>query len=152
MVPNLNRELIPFYAQLDKFIKIGEVSSCLLMNLVDDILDMSKFNAKTFQPNINPFRLGDLLKGIDYIFGFQWAEKRLDFSINWPASVADTTYWSDSKRIKQVLINLVSNSLKFTQHGNIKINVQISKLNCDDSLLFEVSETGIGISKQARHS
>ena len=61
----------PLYPRLEKYIKIGEVSSSLLMNLVDDILDMSKFNAETFQLNINAFRIGDLLKDIDYIFGFQ---------------------------------------------------------------------------------
>ena len=138
--PEVTDKVDPLYPKLDKFIKIGEVSSCLLMNLVDDILDMSKFNAKTFQPNINPFRLGDLLKDIDYIFGFQWAEKHLDFSINWPASVADTTYWSDSKRIKQVLINLVSNSFKFTQSGRIEIKIREIKQNEDESRNKNISE------------
>ena len=69
--PKLNNEVELLYPRINKFIKIGEVSSCLLMNLVDDILDMSKFNAKTFQLNINNFKLADLLKDIDYIFGFQ---------------------------------------------------------------------------------
>ena len=103
------------YGKAYKFIKIGEISSCLLMNLVDDILDMSKFDAKTFQLNIDNFKLWDLLKDIDYIFGFQWAEKRLDFKIKCLPLIADKIYRSDQKRIKQVLINLVSNSFKFTE-------------------------------------
>ena len=67
----ITRRIEPLQSRLYKFIKIGEVSSCLLMNLVDDILDLSKFDANTFQLNINQFKLGDLLKDIDYIFGFQ---------------------------------------------------------------------------------
>ena len=69
--PEISDKVGPLYPRLDKYIKIGEVSSSLLMNLVDDILDMSKFNAKTFQLSINKFKLLDLLKDIDYIFGFQ---------------------------------------------------------------------------------
>ena len=69
--PEVSHQIEPMYPRLHKYLKIGEVSSCLLMNLVDDILDMSKFDAKTFQLNINEFKLSDLLKDIDYIFGFQ---------------------------------------------------------------------------------
>ena len=146
--PEVSNEVESLYPRIYKFIKIGEVSSCLLMNLVEDILDMSKFNAKTFQLNINAFRLGDLLKDIDYIFGFQWAEKHINFSIDWPASMAGTTYWSDSKRIKQVLINLVSNSLKFTERGRIAVKVREFERDDDEYLKFEVTDTGVGISKQ----
>ena len=141
-------EVDPLYLRFCKFIKIGEVSSCLLINLVDDILDMSKFESKTFQLNINQFKLGELLKDIDYIFGFQCAEKRLDFKIECPTSWSSKTYMSDQKRIKQVLINLISNSFKFTEKGRIKVEIKEIKLNEQEFLKFTVSDTGVGISKQ----
>ena len=87
----------PLYPKISKFIKIGRVSSCLLMNLVDDILDMSKFNAQTFQLNIDQFNLNDLLDEIDYIFGFQCTEKHLDFSIKCLTKSKNKMYWSDQK-------------------------------------------------------
>ena len=136
------------YARLYKFIKIGEVSSWLLMNLVDDILDMSKFEAKTFKLNIDNFKLCDLLEDIDYIFGFQWVEKHLNFKIKWPPSLSNRIYNSDQKRIKQVLINLISNSLKFTERGSIKIKISEYKKNGEEFLKFVISDTGVGISKQ----
>ena len=55
---------------------------------------------------------------------------------------------SDNKRIKQVLINLISNSFKFTERGRIEIKIGEFKRNGDDFLKFEVSDTGVGISKQ----
>ena len=109
---------------------------------------MSKFDAKTFQLNINEFNLSNILKDIDYIFGFQCIEKNIRFSINCHPSIADNLYWSDYKRIKQVLINLISNSLKFTERGRIKVSVREIEKNGEDYLKFEVYDTGVGISKQ----
>ena len=106
------------------------------------------FNAKTFQLNINEFNLSNILKDIDYIFGFQCVEKNIRFSINCHPSIADNFYWSDYKRIKQVLINLISNSLKFTERGRIKVSVREIEKNGEDYLKFEVYDTGVGISKQ----
>ena len=135
MTPEIPDNIEPLYPRIYKFIKIGEVSSWLLMNLVDDILDMSKFSANTFQLNINHFKLDDLLKDIDYIFGFQWAEKHIDFKID--CSIADTKsiFRSDNKRIKQVLINLISNSFKFTEKGKIKVKVLLI-LNMKENFEF----------------
>ena len=118
------------------------------MNLVDDILDMSKFEAKTFQLNLEKFSLCDVFKDIDYIFGFQWEEKNIKFSINCHSSISEKLIFSDQKRIKQVLINLVSNSFKFTERGGIKIKVTEFKRHDEEFLKFEVSDTGVGISQK----
>ena len=128
--------------------KIGEVSSWLLLNLVEDILDMAKFNSNTFKLNIEPFLLESVLKDMEYIFGFQWAEKRLDFRIFWDRDISQEMYNSDAKRLKQVLINLVSNSLKFTERGSITIKVS-KQINQDKTYLkFKVIDTGVGIEKK----
>ena len=62
--------------------------------------------------------------------------------------MAERNILSDNKRIKQVLINLISNSFKFTERGRIEIKIGEFKRNGDDFLKFEVSDTGVGISKQ----
>ena len=146
--PEINDKVEPLYPRIYKFIKIGEVSSCLLMNLVDDILDMSKFEAKTFQLNLDKVNIRSLLKDIDYIFGFQWAEKHINFTISWGSSVDEKIFYSDQKRIKQVLINLISNSFKFTERGKIKVKVTEFERHNEEYLKFEVSDTGVGISKE----
>ena len=80
-------------------------------------------------------------------FGFQWAEKHLDFKIKCPSSIKDSVFSSDQKRIKQVLINLISNSFKFTERGIIEIKITELKKNGENYLKIKVYDTGIGISK-----
>lgn len=129
-------------------ILIGKVSSTLLLNLIEDILDLAKFDANKFELNIGEFNLGEMLEEINYIFGFQCQERHLNFSINCRKEVSADVYRSDSKRIKQVLVNLVSNSMKFTQKGGITIDVSRKKTRDKKLLKFSVTDTGIGISKE----
>ena len=109
---------------------------------------MAKFNANTFKLNIESFSLESVLKEIEYIFGFQWSEKRLEFKIIWDRDISQGIYNSDSKRLKQVFINLVSNSLKFTERGGITIRVSKFVNHGDTYLKFKVMDTGVGINKK----
>lgn len=61
----------PMYPCMDKMLKIGDVSSKLLLNLVEDILDLAKYSSNTLNLSVEEFVLEDLLKEIDYIFAFQ---------------------------------------------------------------------------------
>ena len=61
--------------RLEKYFKIGEISACFLLNLIEDVLDMSKFTSNTFKLNIEPFSLESVLTEIEFIFGFQCNEK-----------------------------------------------------------------------------
>ena len=144
----LKRNFDALYTKYDKYVKIGRISSKILLNLIEDLLDMAKFNAGRLNLNMDEFKLSDVIQEMQYIFWFQCQEKHLDFSIKWDSSVAEATYKSDARRIKQVLINLISNSCKFTQTG--KIVVKISQTAADDKqyLKFEVLDSGIGISSK----
>ena len=117
-------EVSSIQSKYEKYAKIGRISWKLLLSLIEDLLDMAKFNAKKLKINIEEFKLCELLQEINYIFWFQWEEKHLNFNIQWDRSVANYTYRSDAKRIKQILINLISNSCKFTQSGKVEINVK----------------------------
>ena len=76
-IPNTNKEegilmkLKPIEASIQKFLKMGEVSSRLLMHLVEDILDLGKFEAGTFSLNEQDFLLKDLIEDVQYIFSTQ---------------------------------------------------------------------------------
>ena len=137
----------PYYPKLEKYIKVGEISSYLLQNLVEDILDLAKFNANIFKLNIIQFKLGTLLNEINFLFAFQWNEKGLKFRIVWDVDLANANFESDLKRIKQVLINLISNSIKFTEKGGITLKVSKFEDNNKIFLEFKVKDTGVGINK-----
>ena len=146
--PEIEDKVEPSYPRLDKMIKIGNISSKLLLNLVEDILDLAKFNAGKFELNLSEFKVKEVLQEIDYIFAFQCQEKHLEFKIEVNPLILENTFCSDSRRIKQILINLISNSLKFTQRGGITIKVNsIFKRGCN-YLRFEVIDSGIGIAHE----
>ena len=100
-----------------------------------------------FKLNISSFKLSALLDEINFLFEFQWIERRISFKIVWDPDIIDWFFESDSKRIKQVIINLVSNSIKFTEKGGIIIRVSRFKTNNEIFLKFKVKDTGIGINQ-----
>ena len=118
------------------------------MVLVDDILDLAKFDSNRFLLNISKFKINEIIEEISYIFKFQWEEKHLKFNIFWDPELANTEFCSDSKRIKQVLINLISNSFKFTESGGIRIEIIDYIHRQKKYLKFLITDTGIGISKE----
>ena len=146
--PEIENQIEQWYFKIDKMIKIAKISSKQLMNLVEDILDLARFDAGKFELNISSFKLNDVLKEIEYIFLFQCQEKHISFNIIWSRWMRDRVYRSDEKRIKQILINLISNSLKFTQEGGITLRVDRRTKHGKDFLKFEVEDTGIGIKRE----
>ena len=137
----------PLFVKFERFIQIGEISSWLLLNLIEDILDMAKFKANMFKLTISEFKLSSLLTEIDFLFAFQWIERNLQFKIVWDQYIFNNIYESDSKRIKQILINLLSNSIKFTERGSIIVNVNKFEQEGETYLEFIIRDTGIGISE-----
>ena len=117
------------------------------MVLVEDVLDMIKFSINTFSLDLEFFKLKEILSEIKYIFAFQWEEKHLNFAIEWESDPENIIFRSDKRRIKQVLINLISNSYKFTEEGSITLKIKSLKNHNAKYLQFTVIDTGIGISK-----
>lgn len=131
---------------IQKFFKMGNISSKLLMHLIEDILDLGKFEAGIFSLNENEFDLKDLIEDINYLFLTQSKEKGLKFTVNVSDDLLHFTYKSDLGRIKQVLLNLISNSLKFTQRGgSITLDIEQITESYEEYLKFSVTDTGVGI-------
>ena len=135
----------------DKFFKIWKISTTNLMWLVEDILDLAKIEAGTFSLNEQSFWIGSLIKEIQYIFEFQCIQKGIAFKIYSSDELLASSFCSDVGRIKQVLINLISNAFKFTIQGNIELHIDFETVFDSSSferhkyLKFKVSDTGIGI-------
>ena len=156
-VPHIPK-LDTLHIQVDKFLKIGLVSSKILELLVEDIMDFAKIEAGTFSLNTSYFKIGELTTKVEDIFMHQCLQKRVEFAIEWNADVANTWFNSDCGRILQVLMNLISNSVKFTNQGQILVSIileekkslnESSKEFEDDRFMrITVSDTGVGIWKE----
>ena len=113
--------------------------------LINDILDLSKIEAGRFELDPQPYRIGECIDGIRDMFGNRAIQKGIALRVAAHAS-ADGTFLGDQHRIRQVLINLVGNALKFTDQGEVALEVWSE----GDELIFEVTDTGVGIPADAR--
>ena len=122
-----------------------------LLNLINDVLEMSKIEAGKVALTPHDFDLHGLLQGIHTMFQFKAHSKGLQLSLH-KADNLPQYIFSDESKLRQVLVNLVGNAVKFTQVGGIHLRVRASDWSKDaqDSvtLHFEVEDTGPGISAE----
>jgi len=125
------------------YINKAQDSSKILLRIVNDLLDYAKLEAGDFPINKEEFSLKDLISNIKGNSIPLCVVKRLDFSIdvdeNTPCSLS-----GDLIRIEQIIMNLISNSIKYTDIGFIKVNIKIE----NDSLIASVEDTGHGMTNE----
>ena len=120
-------------------------ASYALLAVINDILDFSKIEAGKLELEQNAFNLRDFLGGALTIMAKTAHEKGIELTYRVSNDVADRII-GDSDRLRQVLLNLVSNAVKFTQKGKVMVSVHFqSKTDAGICLIFSVSDTGIGI-------
>jgi PAS domain S-box-containing protein len=118
-----------------------------LIKLINDILDFSKIEAGKIVLEKIPFNLENLIKKIISSFKFKSDEKGLELKYNIHFS-CENNFIGDPNRIQQILNNLLSNALKFTEFGSIQVDARLkSKRNNEVVLEFEVRDSGIGIAE-----
>lgn len=132
-------------AKMKKFIMMGSNSSVLLLNLIDDILDLSKMEGGTFTVNPTEFVLEEAIRECYDIFYFQCILKKIELNLEIDPEINNLIVYSDSGRIKQALLNLLSNAFKFTFEGFIKISARITSSEKTRFIELEVEDTGVGI-------
>ena len=117
----------------------------ILLGIISDILDYSKIEAGRLELEHAPFRLADVLDGIAAIMSTTAGEKDLELTVDSVPAGAEALY-GDALRLGQVLTNLVSNAIKFTERGAVSLHVAlIDDEGGERRLRFAVSDTGIGI-------
>ena len=123
-------------------------SAEILLKLINDILDFSKLEAKKMALEQIPFDLRTTIEGVAELLSLRAREKALDLSVQF-AQDAPRRVIGDPGRIRQVLINLAGNALKFTQQGCVLIHVGWQPLaDGQAEFRFAVEDTGIGISEE----
>ena len=128
--------------------KIGSSAEHLL-GLINDILDMSRIESGKLTLKKEEFSLQKFLEAINTMFSGQCQEKGLEYQCRINSEV-DDYYIGDNMKLRQVLINILGNAVKFTPEGG-KISLQVERIAQFDgktSLKFTVSDTGIGMSKE----
>jgi PAS domain S-box-containing protein len=120
-----------------------QLSGNRLLDLINDLLDLSKIEAGKMTVTLSPFSLDQLFYNLRIIITNLIKSKDLQFVIRKSDYIPDRII-SDDKKIHQILINLLGNSVKFTEKGKIVLRIHTIK----DRLYFEVIDSGIGISKE----
>ena len=125
-----------------------------LLSLINDILDFSKIEAGKMELEYKHVNLYAVFQEMSAIFALKVVEKQLEFIMDIDPSVPSIVYF-DEIRLRQVLINLLNNAIKFTERGYVRMDAYISnkkrkgeKECCD--LIIEIEDTGIGIPKKAQ--
>ncbi|PCJ64503.1 MAG: hypothetical protein COA58_12215 [Bacteroidetes bacterium] len=144
----------PMDEEQTKYVETIQTSSENLLTILNDILDFSKIEAGKMNIESTLIDLDKLLDEVMIIFSKQAKDKSIDLS-KFIGNAMITEFRGDILRIRQILINLVSNAIKFTGNGYVKIVVELDELlraQTDDAriakLRFSVKDDGIGISEE----
>ncbi len=130
------------------YVNKTEAAARSLLGLINDVLDVSKMDAGRMSLDIQPFRLDQVLRDLAAILSTGVADKPVEvlFDI---APDTPRTLVGDAMRLKQVLINLGGNAIKFTLEGTVVLQVRVLARSAQDTTLrFAVIDTGIGIPKE----
>ncbi|WP_455755623.1 response regulator [Sulfurimonas sp.] len=123
-------------------------SASMLLGIINDILDFSKIEAGKLTLENVSFDLNMILNYLADMLSFKMEEKGIRLTFNIDHNIGKN-YFGDPLRISQVLLNLIGNSVKFTQEGGIELNISTIDTNEDTSIIeFSVKDSGIGISEE----
>jgi signal transduction histidine kinase/CheY-like chemotaxis protein len=123
-------------------------SSHILMEIINDILDFSKIESGKLELNIEEINLFELNHQVINLFRHAANLKKIDLVLNIADNVPQYVF-ADSVRLKQILVNLIGNSLKFTSSGKVVLKIDeisVNDKNCS-TIKFSIKDTGIGIKK-----
>lgn len=124
-----------------------EKSASSLLMIIDDILDFTKIEAGRLEIKQQTFSLRETIDAVSVFFSEPATQKGLNFAIDMAANLPGRVI-GDSGRIRQVLLNLVGNAIKFTQQGSVTLSISVLREEAGDRIRFTVTDTGIGIHKE----
>lgn len=135
----------------NKLLKSLQFASSNLIKIVNDVLDFSKLDSHKSRLERSPVNLFELVQRTVNVYEKQAQDKGLKLKFNY-AVKSNYLYFIDETKITQILNNLISNAIKFTDKGVVEVSVSLLKIKKEyDKILFEVKDTGEGISKKNKN-
>ncbi len=146
MIRELSYENLP--EKQRKYVHTASIASQHLLSVLNNVLDISKIEAGELNLDKHHFSLRDIIKDVKSIMSVKAKEKGLLLSVD-THHLKDAVYVGDAARIRQILLNLVGNSIKFTSEGGIFLECRIEAVNEQTHRLsFFVEDSGIGIDQK----
>jgi PAS domain S-box-containing protein len=131
-----------------RYIQTVHESAESLLGIINDILDFSKIEAGRLDMESIEFNLSDVMESLIGLVGMKAQEKQLEFLFEQSPQVP-VALVGDPSRLRQVLVNLANNAIKFTERGEVVIGVELLNRNEQSAWLrFEVRDTGVGMSAE----
>lgn len=141
----------PMSNQGKEYVRTINESGRKMLSLVNDILDLSKIESGMMRIDSSPFDIRAALHSVEELFSLQLIKKKIKL-VTYVDPQVPATLIGDANRLIQVIINLVSNAVKFTNEGYITIKIEEEKRVVDKSTLrIDVEDTGIGIAEDKLH-
>lgn len=117
-----------------------------LLSLINDVLDMAKIEAGRIALEIQPFDIGAMVRDVTDMMGKRAEEKGLQLLLDQSSEFPRFIY-GDKEKLRQVIVNLVGNAIKFTNHGSVTLRLGVQSCDAPLGLILEVEDSGIGISE-----
>lgn len=127
-----------------EFLRTIRDSGRQLLNLINDVLDISKIESGKFRVEMAPHSPDQILAQVVSIQRVKAVEKKLFLDYRWDSRIPETIQ-TDPHRLNQLLTNLVGNAIKFTESGSVHVIARLEDHDGDSKLTFEIHDTGIGI-------
>lgn len=134
----------PLNPEQKEYIGIIKRSANALLSLINDILDHSKIEAGKVELVHENFSLKVLTHDVIENFKYICSEKNIAIHCNYPAEL-NQYFVGDGNRLRQILMNLIGNAVKFTPQGQISLNLSLTEKNNHQEILFEIQDTGVGM-------
>lgn len=139
-----NEKLTP---RQQEFVRTLQMSADSLLVLINDLLDISKIEARTIELENIPFNLGQMMQEVISMMTVKAREKDLAFTID-ASSIEGRIFIGDPTRLRQIFVNLCSNAIKFTDQGSVTVSITPHAIDGEtdrQNICITVADTGIGI-------
>lgn len=138
-------------SQKEYYLNIITKNGHVLSRLIDDILDLAKVESGKLEAEMTILSLPELLNDVVSLLEVRAQEKRLTLEVKYKNLIPENIE-SDPLRLRQILLNIIGNAIKFTNHGSVQVTVDCHPIENSNNhrISFEVKDTGIGISKDRR--
>ncbi len=134
-----------------EFVRLINISSESLLTIINDILDFSKIEAGKLQLENVSFHMEKLLIEVSKLMELKATEKGIDLKLHLDSEMPAFMV-GDAQRVRQILINLVSNAIKFTNEGSVEVIAKVkSRTDSKAKIFLSVKDTGIGIAPEKQH-